>query len=195
MSQRTIKKEVSTADYTLWVSTEGRWQELASNKYYDQPTQVMFGVDEGEGIRSLAGIAYHDYVICLECGEVIPLRSGQFDHGFKELSWVSLSDECLGDEFLDEEVQKMPSDFKNKTQVKVRFVCGEYRHGFFTKSFDPIFTDEDIARLLKIEYCEWAKEVCKSYVPQALIDRFDDMIEEYGLTDEELHWEKIYMEE
>lgn len=194
MSQRTIKKEVSTADYTLWVSTKGGWQELASNKYYDQPTQVMFGVDEGEGIRTLAGIAYQDYVICLECGEVIPLRSGQFDHGFKELSWISLSDECLGDEFLDEEVQKMPSDFKNKTQVKVCFACGEYRHGF-TESFNSSFTDEDITQFLKIRYCKWAKEVCKSSVPQALIDRFDDMIEEYGLTDEELHWEKIDTEE
>lgn len=160
--------------------------------YYEQPTQVMFGFDEDEGIYTLVGIAYHDYVICLECGEVIPLQS--FDRGFFELPWISLSDERLRDEFLDEEVQKMSSEFKNKTQVKVCFACGEYRHGF-TKSFDLIFTDEDIARLLKMEYCEWAKEVCKFYVPQALIDRFDDMIEEYGLTDEELHWEKIYTEE
>ena len=160
-------------------------------KYYDQPTQIMFGVDEGEGIRTLAGLAYHDYVICLECGEVIPLQSGQFDHGFCELPWISLSEECLGDEFLDEEVQNMPSDFKIKTQVRAYFTCGNEKEKLIF-DFNSSTSDEEIAQAVKDEYCKWAKDVCQSYVPQAFIDRFDDMIEEYGLTEEELHWEKIY---
>ena len=158
-------------------------------KYYDQPTQVMFGVDEGEEISTLAGLAYHDYVICLECGEVIPLQS--FDRGFFELPWISLSDECLRDEFLDEEDQKMLSDFKVKTQVRAYFTCGNEKEKLMF-DFSSSASDEEIAQAVKDEYCKWAKDVCQSYVPQALIDRFDDMIEEYGLTEEELHWEKIY---
>ena len=157
--------------------------------YYEQPTQVMFGLDEDEGIYTLAGIAYHDYVICLECGEVIPLQS--FDRGFFELPWISLSDECLRDEFLDEEGQKMPSDFKVKTQVRAYFTCGNKKEKLIF-DFSSSASDDEIAQAVKNEYCKWAKDVCQSYIPQAFIDRFDDMIEEYGLTEEELHWEKIY---
>ena len=165
--------------------------QIKMKDYYEQPTQVMFGVDEGEEINTLAGLAYQDYVICLDCGEVIPLQSGQFDHGFRELPWISLSDECLGDETLDKEGQKMPSGFEVKTQVRAYFTCGN-EEAKFILTFDSSTSDEEISQIIKKQYCEWAKAVCQSYVPQAFIDRFDDMIEEYGLTEEELHWEKIY---
>ena len=69
-------------------------------KYYDYPTQVIFKdssdiVDEPLWI---GGIAYHDEVICGECGSILSLEDIE---EIIDLPWVSISEEIGGDEFLD----------------------------------------------------------------------------------------------
>ena len=51
------------------------------NRYYEEPTLVLFDCDEEE---CLAGIAYHDTVICACCG--YPISIGEVEI-IEELPW------------------------------------------------------------------------------------------------------------
>lgn len=67
-------------------------------KYYEKPTQVIFLEEEGvteEEPRKIGGIAYHDYVICGECGEVVKIEDTEI---VEELTWCAISEEIGGDE-------------------------------------------------------------------------------------------------
>ena len=176
--------------------------------YYEQPTQVMFGVDEGEGIRTLAGLAYHDYVICLECGEVLPLQSGQFDHGFKELPWISLSDECLGDEkfeeILDEPAQNEDSNSQEITDniiyVKASFVIqSSYRDMLYSNSnvyqFPSYYNDYMIDKAIQEYYLDWAKKYYKDIIPESALDRFEEIYEQFGIPQNDYSWVTITAEQ
>lgn len=71
--------------------------------YYDSPTQVVFSDQENEDESPilLGGIAFHEYVICGECGSVIELD--EFKEGqVRELPWCSIDEEIRGDQKLDE---------------------------------------------------------------------------------------------
>lgn len=165
--------------------------------YYEHPTQVMFGVEEDDDINYLAGIAYHDYVICLDCGEILPLQAGQFDHGFRELAWVSLSEECLGDEpffnpFTDEELGKnaQNDDSKNEIKIQAIFSCGRSSCCFF-QNYPSSCSKEEINSDLIQQYIEWAKNVCRDFIPEAVLERFGDFIDRFGLTKEEFCWDYV----
>ena len=68
--------------------------------YYDYPTQVIFkdSPDVMDEPRWIGGIAYHDEVICGECGSILSLEDIE---EIIDLPWVSISEEIGGDEFLD----------------------------------------------------------------------------------------------
>lgn len=57
-------------------------------KRFDEPTQVLF-MQEEHAAEWFGGIAFNDYVICGECGAIIPLNEITKLH---ELSWVNISD-------------------------------------------------------------------------------------------------------
>lgn len=63
--------------------------------YYDVPTQVRFWVDyeEGTGVETHTGIAYHNQIICACCGDIFPL---DYDDKtikiLKEMDWVDFSE-------------------------------------------------------------------------------------------------------
>lgn len=67
-------------------------------KYYEEPTQVIFLEEEGvteEEPRKIGGIAYHDYIICGECGAVVKIEDTEI---VEELTWCAISEEIGGDE-------------------------------------------------------------------------------------------------
>ena len=68
--------------------------------YYDYPTQVLFKckADDVYEEEWLAGIAYHDEVICGCCGAAIFCKDIEF---IEELKWVEIHREIGGDELLD----------------------------------------------------------------------------------------------
>ena len=208
MSQRAIKKEVSTADYTLWVSTEGGWQELASNKYYDQPTQVMFRERQDSEVYTLGGIAYQDYIICLDCGGVIPLSDIDYSLGFKELSWISVSDEMLGDEkfenSLDEPAQNEDSNSQeiadNIIYVKASFVIqSSHRDMLYSNSnvyqFPSYYNDYMIDKAIQEYYLDWAKEYYKDIIPESALERFEEIYEQFGIPQNDYSWVTITAEQ
>ena len=59
-------------------------------RYYDAPTQVKFF--DVKGNEWLAGIAYRDEFICLDCGMIIKL-SEIADDGYivTDLDWTNIS--------------------------------------------------------------------------------------------------------
>ena len=65
--------------------------------FYYVPTQVKFieNADIVDCPRWIGGIAYHDYVICGECGCIIELEDIA---DIVELPWVNISDEVIGEE-------------------------------------------------------------------------------------------------
>ena len=68
-------------------------------KYYDEPTQVIFKFNNGIGEEISTGIAYCGEIICGCCGGVFFFDdSEQKPAVLKELPWVDLSEEILGDE-------------------------------------------------------------------------------------------------
>ena len=68
-------------------------------KYYDEPTQVIFKINNGAGEELCSGIAYCGEIICGCCGGVFFFDDPeQKVTVLKELSWVDLSEEILGDE-------------------------------------------------------------------------------------------------
>lgn len=64
-------------------------------KYYEKPTQVIFLEEEGvtEEPRKIGGIAYHDYIICGECGGIVAIEDTEI---VKELLWYSISEDIGG---------------------------------------------------------------------------------------------------
>ena len=60
--------------------------------WYDIPTQVKW-MDEEENIHG--GIAFGDTMVCACCGGAVPLDEANI---LKELEWISLDAEILGDE-------------------------------------------------------------------------------------------------
>ena len=65
-------------------------------KYYEEPTQVIFleeGETEEEESQKIGGIAYHDYIICGECGAVVKIEDTEI---VEELSWYDISEEIGG---------------------------------------------------------------------------------------------------
>jgi hypothetical protein len=62
--------------------------------FYEVPTQVIF--TDIENGHVIGGIAFHDYVICGECGSIIELDDVNSIH---ELPWIDISDEIIGDYF------------------------------------------------------------------------------------------------
>ena len=66
-------------------------------KWFDEPTQVKFLENEdirGDRDTSLGGIAFHDFVICGECGATVELDDIE---SIEELPWISISEEILGE--------------------------------------------------------------------------------------------------
>ena len=64
-------------------------------KYYEEPTQVIF-LEEyvtEEKPQKIGGIAYHDYIICGECGAVVKIEDTEI---VEELSWYDISEEIGG---------------------------------------------------------------------------------------------------
>ena len=78
---------------------------MIKTRYFEEPTQVAFynPVDE----RWLGGIAYQDFIICGECGHVVPvseileIKEVPDDHKtpLVPLKWYTISEEILGDLF------------------------------------------------------------------------------------------------
>lgn len=66
-----------------------------ANKYYDRPTQVVFMEEEGvvDEPRKIGGIAYHDYIICGECGGIVQISDTEI---VKELPWYDISEDIGG---------------------------------------------------------------------------------------------------
>ena len=66
-----------------------------ANKYYDRPTQVVFMEEEGvvDEPRKIGGIAYHDYIICGECGGIVQISDTEI---VKELRWCDISEDIGG---------------------------------------------------------------------------------------------------
>lgn len=65
-------------------------------KYYERPTQVIFLEEEGvteEKPRKIGGIAYHDYIICGECGGIVAIEDTEI---IKELPWYTISEDIGG---------------------------------------------------------------------------------------------------
>ena len=200
-------------------------------QYYEIPTQVLFGeldyLDDTDEyrVRPLGGIAYHDYVICMECGQVIPLDYIDYRLGFKELSWISVSDEVLGDEYFDEDWESIEGQefLKNldrdiqesdsnshkiadhEIYVRAAFVNyiqdegnPHYNHGrgtVFYYKFPDNYSDYMIEKEVQWNYVNWAKEIYSDVVPDALISRFCKVLEEEGPSKEDYSWEKISKEE
>lgn len=76
-------------------------------KKYEAPTQVKFfdSMEDGE-LTFLGGIAYDTKIICGCCGAVLDIEDVIADaeeaglseeEAIEELSWVSLTEEILGD--------------------------------------------------------------------------------------------------
>ena len=72
-------------------------------KYYDVPTQVIF-YDVYNG-KKVGGIAYKEDIICGCCGGTLPIEELIEDYKdfnlsiedyFKELKWISISEEIIG---------------------------------------------------------------------------------------------------
>jgi hypothetical protein len=64
--------------------------------WYDNPTQVIFQDEQAaEENRNLGGIAFRNFIICMECGAVIEPEDVTM---IVDLPWVSVMDEVLGDE-------------------------------------------------------------------------------------------------
>ena len=64
--------------------------------FYEKATQVIFLEEERtteEEPRKIGGIAYHDYIICGECGSVCLIKDVVI---VEELSWCPISEEILG---------------------------------------------------------------------------------------------------
>ena len=66
-----------------------------TKKYYEEATQVIFieNVEDDDEPRKIGGIAYHDYVICGECGGVVKIEDTEI---VKELPWYSISEDIGG---------------------------------------------------------------------------------------------------
>ena len=64
-----------------------------ANKYYEEPTQVIFIEKEVENPHKIGGIAYHDYVICGECGAIASISEVEI---IDDLSWCDISEEIGG---------------------------------------------------------------------------------------------------
>ena len=63
--------------------------------YYDIPTQVRFWVDdeEGTGVGTHTGIAYHNQIICACCGGIFLLDDDDKTvEILKEMNWVDFSE-------------------------------------------------------------------------------------------------------
>lgn len=71
--------------------------------YYDSPTQVVFSDQKNEDGSPIlfGGIAFHEHVICGECGGIIELDEFE-ESQVRELPWVSIDEEIRGDQKLDE---------------------------------------------------------------------------------------------
>lgn len=65
---------------------------------YDRPMMVKFKEFGKEEESWVGGIAYHNEIICGECGMIIP--AGNIAQ-LLVLSWVDISEEILGDEAFD----------------------------------------------------------------------------------------------
>ena len=75
---------------------------------FDVPTQVAFY--DAENAVFIAGIGYGDEIICLECGCTIDIAeyldeieeiAPDIRFPIVPMTWVSLSDDCLGDAMVD----------------------------------------------------------------------------------------------
>jgi hypothetical protein len=75
---------------------------------FDIPTQVAFYDMENEVF--IAGIGYGDKIICLVCGHTIDIAEyldaiektvPDIRFPIVPMTWVSLSDDCLGDAMVD----------------------------------------------------------------------------------------------
>lgn len=62
-------------------------------KYYEEATQVIFIENEAENPHKIGGIAYHDYVICGECGAIVPISDVEI---IDYLPWCPISEEIGG---------------------------------------------------------------------------------------------------
>lgn len=66
--------------------------------YYEEPVQVLFIEEQiedyGLDASVCGGIAFHDSVICSDCGCTIPLSEILY---LEELEWVSVYDDLVGD--------------------------------------------------------------------------------------------------
>lgn len=60
-------------------------------KIFETPQQVKFK-DEEHNLE-LGGIAYNDFVICGECGDVLPLCQVEIIEVYDD--WISVSDEIV----------------------------------------------------------------------------------------------------
>ena len=69
---------------------------MEKKTYFESPTQVAFkeGFDMTDTPRWIGGIAYHDEIICCECGVVVFIKNVE---EIIELPWVSVSEEIIGD--------------------------------------------------------------------------------------------------
>lgn len=82
-----------------WIHDE----DTIANMYFHAPTQVKFldkSVDCGEEDNifdcAIGGVAYHNYVICGECGSIIMLEDITDIFVYEE--WVDISTEIVGDD-------------------------------------------------------------------------------------------------
>ena len=183
--------------------------------YYKYPTQVMFGVmDDGatDHPRQVGGIAFHDYIICAECGEAIPLYLFDSRFGFKELSWIDISEAVVGDETPDEdwesiegqeELKNLVNDIKkadsNSQEISdhVNYVKATFfthqdnaMHGSVcTYVFPAHYNDYMIENEIQEHYIDWATETWKDIVPEAELIRFKEMLEQFGIPQEDYKWE------
>lgn len=66
-----------------------------ARKYYEEATQVIFieNVEDDDEPRKIGGIAYHDYIICGECGAVVKIEDTEI---VKELPWYTISEDIGG---------------------------------------------------------------------------------------------------
>lgn len=73
--------------------------------YFDRPTQVAF--KEKEEVCDyptwIGGIAFHDIIICGECGHTVLLEDVE---EIRVLPWVSISEEIKGDNYFEDEEEE-----------------------------------------------------------------------------------------
>ena len=69
---------------------------MEKQKYFDTPTQVKFleSADVVDEPRWLGGIAYHNEIICGECGSIVEIDDVD---EIVVLPWVSISEEIQGE--------------------------------------------------------------------------------------------------